>query len=77
MRLKKKRKLNKTMRINLLNAIIGKNCKVIDIMDYKQTTPTRIEYNLSVVSVSKEGVEVVGDKYYTYDYTSKKLNEIR
>ena len=76
MRLKKKRKLNKTMRINFLNNIIGKNCKVIDIIDYKQTTPTRIEYNLAV-SVSKDDVEVVGNKYYTYDYMAKKLSEIK
>ena len=76
MRLKKKRKLNKTMRINFLNTLIGKNCKVVDIIDYKQTTPTRIEYNLAV-SVSKDDIEFVGNKYYTYDYASKKLYEVR
>ena len=71
-----KRGIDKTKRINFLNTLIGKKLQIIDIIDYKQTTPTRIEYNLAI-SVSKDGVEVVGNKYYTYDYASKKLHEIK
>ena len=71
-----KRGIDKTKRINFLNTLIGKNCKVTEIIDYKQTTPTRIEYNLAI-SVSKDGVEAIGNKYYIYDYASKKLYEIK
>ena len=72
---KSKHKLNLTKRINFLNTIIGKNLQVIDIIDIKKVNVTRIEYNLSVVN-SKDVDKVKSNKYYMYDYNSKKLQEI-
>ena len=70
-----KRKPNLTRRINFLNTIIGKNLIVTDIIDMKKINATRIEYNLSIIN-SKDDKQVKSNKYYVYDYNTKKLQEV-
>ena len=70
-----KHKPNLTKRINFLNSIIGKNLIVSDIIYMKKINATRIEYNLSVIN-SKDDNKIVSNKYYVYDYNTKKLQEV-
>ena len=72
---KSKHKLNLTKRINFLNTIIGKNLQVTDIIDMRKINVTRIEYNLSIIN-SKDDKQVKSNKYYVYDYNTKKLQEV-
>lgn len=67
-----KHRKDKTKRMNFLNTIIGKNYKVIDIISIKKLSPTKTEYNLSIIN--SKGV-LLEDRYswYTYDWKSKKL----
>ena len=70
-----KHKPNLTKRINFLNTIIGKNLQVTDIIDMRKINVTRIEYNLSIIN-SKDDKQVKSNKYYVYDYNTKKLQEV-
>ena len=72
---KSKHKLNLTKRINFLNTIIGKNLQVTDIIDMRKINVTRIEYNLSIIN-SKDDKQVKSNKYYVYDYNTKRLYEV-
>lgn len=67
-----KRGIDKTKRINFLNTLIGKNCKVIEIISITKLSPTKTEYNLSIIN--SKGIQLE-DRYswYTYDWKSKKL----
>ena len=70
-----KHKPNLTKRINFLNTIIGKNLQVTDIIDMRKINVTRIEYNLSIIN-SKDDKQVKSNKYYVYDYNTKRLYEV-
>ena len=71
-----KHKPNLTKRINFLNTLIGKNLQVIDIIDITKLSPTKTEYNLSIIN--SKGIQLE-DRYswYTYDWKSKTLNMVR
>ena len=71
-----KRGIDKTKRINFLNTLIGKNLQVIDIIDITKLSPTKTEYNLSIIN--SKGVQVQ-DRYswYTYDNKTKTLNMVK
>ena len=70
-----KHKPNLIKRINFLNTIIGKNLQVTDIIDMRKINVTRIEYNLSIIN-SKDDKQVKSNKYYVYDYNTKRLYEV-
>ena len=61
-----------TKRINFLNTLIGKNCKVIEIISITKLSPRKVEYNLSIIN--SKGI-LLEDRYswYTYDWNTKKL----
>ena len=63
-----KHRKDKTKRMNFLNTIIGKNYKVIDIISIKKLSPTKTEYNLSIIN--SEGVKIE-DRYSWYIYNTK------
>ena len=67
-----KHKKDITKRINFLNTLIGKNCKVIDIISITKLSPRKVEYNLSIIN--SKGI-LLEDRYswYTYDWNTKKL----
>ena len=67
-----KHKKDITKRINFLNTLIVKNCKVIDIISITKLSPTKTEYNLSIIN--SKGI-LLEDRYswYTYDWNTKKL----
>ena len=71
-----KPKLDITKRINFLNTLIGKNCKVINIISITKLSPTKTEYNLSIIN--SKGI-LLEDVYswYTYNWKSKKLELVR
>ena len=67
-----KHKKDITKRINFLNTLIGKNCKVIEIISITKLSPRKVEYNLSIIN--SKGI-LLEDRYswYTYDWNTKKL----
>ena len=67
-----KHKKDITKRINFLNTLIGKNCKVINIISITKLSPRKVEYNLSIIN--SKGI-LLADRYswYTYDWSTKKL----